>query len=108
MTYDGPERRIHSVLVTKNTEYHMRRTRCVRVRDRRTDQWVDDHQALHRELLAAVSVAPGTVEMRPDRMPVPGDILYFGVPSGHLVTSPVLAVERPPKERVRLDYPPIF
>ena len=29
MSYEGPERRIHRVFVTRNTEYHVRQDRCV-------------------------------------------------------------------------------
>ena len=43
--YDGPERRIHKVYVTRNTEYHVRAGLCVAVRPRK-GEWVTDHHAL--------------------------------------------------------------
>ena len=35
MGYQGPDRRIHRVFVTRNTEYHVRAGVCVAVRDLR-------------------------------------------------------------------------
>ncbi len=40
MSYEGPDRRVHRVIVTRNTEYHFRDGFCVAVRDRRTGDFL--------------------------------------------------------------------
>jgi len=106
--YSGPERRIHLVLVTQNTEYHMRKKRCLRVRDRTSRVWLDEHQAVSKELLASVAVTGEDACLNVSGIPAPGELLYFGTAGGHIVTSPILTIERPSKQLVRQEYPPIF
>jgi hypothetical protein len=50
MSYEGPERRIHSVFLTRNREYHVRQGICVAVRDRKTGAWISKHKAIGMEL----------------------------------------------------------
>ena len=39
MSYEGSDRRVHQVFVTRNTEYHVRAELCVAVRDRGLGRW---------------------------------------------------------------------
>ena len=91
------ERRIHKVFVTRNTEYHVRRGRCVAVRDRRTGAWLEEHPSLRRFIACAVQYKEAAVTMTP--VPKVGDSLCFD--GTNIVTSLVLAIERPPKDIVR-------
>ncbi len=98
--YPGPDRRVHRMYVTRNTEYHFRQRRCVGVRDRRSGSWLPSHLALERELTGAVQVRAGGVAIpRPDT-PRVGEALYFGGEGRELVTSLLCAIERPPKSDV--------
>jgi hypothetical protein len=63
---------------------------CVGVRDRRTGLWVDDHPALHRQLVNAVA-ANGCVQAM--SMPCLGERLEFEIEGGALRTSAVLDIE---------------
>lgn len=105
MGYTGPERRIHRVLVTRNTEYHMRRRTCLRVRDRRTGQWLDEHRALGRELAGAFAFGEMGLPVNRTEVPEPGECVFFDNGHGHLITSPVLMLRRPPKALVNNSYP---
>jgi hypothetical protein len=102
--YAGPERRRHRVYVTRNTEYHFRDGLCVAVRDRRTGQFMQGHSALAGRIDAGIkffdngSIAPSAGEPRP------GECLYFASEGRDLVTSPLEAVERPPRQTVSM-YP---
>jgi hypothetical protein len=94
MQYQGPERRIHRVYVTRNTEYHVRAGRCVAVRDREGARWCDDHPAIGRSLEGALryqglGVLPVLEEPRI------GDAIYFREGERDLVTSRVQRIERP-------------
>jgi hypothetical protein len=91
------ERRIHKVFVTRNTEYHVRRGRCIAVRDRRTGKFLEDHAALKRFVACAVQYRESSVTMTP--VPKIGDSLCFD--GTNIVTSQVLAIERAPKDLVR-------
>ena len=95
-TYSGPERRRHFVLVTHNTEYHMRDRVCVAVRDVASGSWQPAHRALGRKVLAAMQSLHFEVE--PAR-PSPGSRLLF---DGDLLTSPVIRIRRPSRDTVQL------
>jgi hypothetical protein len=102
--YLGPERRRHSMYVTRNTEYHFRDGVCVAVRDRGTGSWLPAHLAVSRRLSGSVRVtANGTWVPAPDG-PTPGEALYFGDDGRELITSALASVERPPRDVVR-SYP---
>ncbi len=98
MGYDGIERRIHRVFVTRNTEYHLRRDECVAVRDRRTGAWVASHRALHCRIAGGIAFLDTGGLRTSAGSPEVGQSLFFDHVS--LVTSPVLKVERPPREIV--------
>lgn len=97
----GIERRRHRVFVTRNTEYHLRDDRCVAVRDRRTGGFLLSHLALQRRVTGGVrrgaeGPALGALEV--------GDALWFADEGRELLTSPVVSVERPPRDVVE-SYP---
>ena len=100
-SYGGPERRIHKVYVTRNTEYHVRAGVCVAVKPRKTKQWIPSHNAVEMKMQGHVK--QGTL------MPMPGDPklgtrIYFANPDDDILTSPVVAILRPPKATVS-QYP---
>ena len=104
--FGGPERRRNHVLVTRNREYHCRDGRCVAVRDRRTRLFILSHSAIGKRLTGAMrfSREGGIQEVSPPEALVPGEQLCFSSGDGHLendvITSPLVAIERPPKEVV--------
>jgi len=100
MSYSGPERRIHRVFVTRNTEYHVRQSTCVAVRDRHSGAWIADHFAHGRPVAGALRVSDaGAISASPG-LPSVGDSMYFESVSRDLVTSSVVAVERPRRDVV--------
>jgi len=96
MAYQGPERRIHQVYVTKNTEYHTRRGVCVGVKDRDSGLWLPKHLAVNKPLGGAIKFLKGGLRPNTGR-PNVGESLYFHGGDLDLVTSTLVAVERPPK-----------
>lgn len=95
------DRRIHRVFVTKNTEYHVRRDRCVAVRDRESGIFHPDHVALFRRIGAAIGYAHGGIAPTRELPSIGQSLLFDG--SG-TITTPVVAVERPPRDLVE-RYP---
>ncbi|HXX70418.1 MAG TPA: hypothetical protein VEK07_24770 [Polyangiaceae bacterium] len=102
--YTGPERRRHRVYITRNTEYHVRDSCCVAVRDRRTGEFLQGHLAVHRRVEGGLrffdngAIAPNPGEPRV------GESIYFAGDGRELVTSPLEATERPSAATVG-DYP---
>ena len=101
MIYDGKERRIHKVYITRNTEYHVRRDRCVAVRDRRSGEWFRAHLALQSRVSGAIRFNRQGGIFPNLGAPQIGDSLFFQASGRDLVTSAVLSVERPPRGTVR-------
>ena len=99
-TKSPAERRRHKVLVTRNTEYHLRDRTCVAVRDRRSGDFLPGHLAIRRELTGAVHRFPNGAIVPREEMPEPGDALYFLAEGLDLVTSPLIKVERPARDVV--------
>jgi hypothetical protein len=99
--YEGPERRIHFVYVTRNTEYHVRRGVCVAVKQRTAPSFVGEHGALSMRLDGHIKV--GTLLPLPGP-PKLGTRMYFANEEGDIITSPVVAIIRPPKKVVE-TYP---
>ena len=102
-SFQGPERRHHKVFVTRNTEYHVRAGVVVAVRPRGTNQWLDQHDALHMQLQGRIGAEsrlplPG--------VPEPGERMYLARGTSDVVTSTIVAVERPAKVLVE-QYPPV-
>jgi hypothetical protein len=102
--YLGPERRRHSLYVTRNTEYHLRDGVCVAVRDRDSGSWLPGHLALSRRLSGAVRATASGTWLPTLEAPAPGEALYFGEGGRELITSALASVGRPPLEAVRC-YP---
>jgi hypothetical protein len=104
MAFQGKDRRIHKVFVTRNTEYHVRRDLCVAVKDRRSGEWLRAHLALRHRVHGGIRFnRTGGVHPNPG-VPKIGESLFFHAAGRDLVTSPVLSVERPPREVV-VRYP---
>jgi hypothetical protein len=100
----GGERRRNHVLVTLNSEYHCRDDRCIAVRDRRTGAFVSEHRAIGKRLTAGIRYGDdgGIAQISlPDDL-LEGERLCFVSREGDqeldVVTSPLLGIERPPKE----------
>ena len=98
MAYEGPERRIHKVFVTRNTEYYVRDQRCVAVRDRSSGEWVKDHFAVDRAIIGAIRYLDSGELVAASGLPQVGESMYFEELGSDLVTSAVVAVERPARE----------
>ncbi len=97
------ERRIHHVFVTENTEYHVRRNRCIGVRDRRSGEWLPEHHALQRRVAASITLLANGSLTADHSLPIPGQRIIFDGDSS-VLTGPVIAIERPPKTVVQ-RYP---
>lgn len=93
--YQGPERRIHTLYVTRNTEYHLRKKTCVAVRDLRTGEWRGDHPAIGKVLFGAVRSGPQGLE--PQLTPSVDSLLWFENGDSDILTSRLTGVARPPK-----------
>ena len=100
-TYSGPERRIHKIYVTRNTEYHVRRGVCVAVKPRKAEGWIPEHGAVDMKLEGHVKL--GTLLPMPGP-PKLGFRMYFARGEEDILTSPVVAIVRPPKKIVQ-QYP---
>jgi hypothetical protein len=95
MEYSGPERRIHRVFVTQNTEYHVRQDTCVGVRNRRSGEWDNEHYAINLPVAGAIRFFESGAMTANRVMPQIGESMYFDAQGRDLVTSPVVSVERP-------------
>lgn len=100
MRYAGRDRRIHKVFVTRNTEYHVRRNLCVAVRDRRSGDWLPAHLAFQRLVSGGLRFHRNGGIMPNEGVPAVGESLFFCADGQDLVTSPVIAIERPEREVV--------
>jgi len=98
--YTGPERRRHRVYITRNTEYHVRDSCCVAVRDRRTGEFLHGHLAVDRRIEGGLKFFDnGAIAPNPGE-PRPGESIYFAGDGRELVTSPLEATGRPSPETV--------
>lgn len=101
MGYQGKDRRIHKVFVTRNTEYHIRRDTCVAVKDRRSGEWLRAHLALRNRVHGGLRFGlHGGIHPNVGQ-PSIGDSLFFHTAGRDLVTSPVLSIERPVRKLVQ-------
>ena len=103
-SYRGPERRRHRVFVTRNSEYHCRDGVCVAVRDRSTRRFVAEHPALGKRVTGGLRFKhDGGIESMTTSADVkPGEQVCFTAEGDErtLITSPLKAIERPPKDVV--------
>ncbi len=105
MSYEGPDRRVHRVIVTRNTEYHMKNEVVVAVRDRQSKRWCEGHLAVSLKVEGGVRLFDNGAAVPSLEEPRPGDAMYFTYQNeaGHsrqLITSRIESVERPPKRDV--------
>jgi hypothetical protein len=106
-SYPSPERRQHRVYVTRNTEYHVRGTLCVAVRDRKTGRFLASHLAIKRSVSCGVRFQTNGTALPSSAPPQVGEALYFGEGGRELVTSLCSSIERPAKQLVA-SYPSAF
>jgi hypothetical protein len=105
MGYFGPERRIHRIFITRNTEYHMRQRTCVRIRDRQSGRWVENHRALNLIMTGSYPFGSSDSDINLSDVPEIGECVFLNANGIDLITSPVLAIERPSRDVVRTQYP---
>jgi hypothetical protein len=104
--YEGAERRRHTVLITRNSEYHCRDGVCIAVRDCRTGRVALGHHAIGLRLSGAIGYdADGDVDhVSPPGDLHPGEHLCFSARGmgreEEVITSPLIAIERPPRHVV--------
>jgi hypothetical protein len=98
MAYAGLERRIHKVFVTRNSEYHVRQKTCVGVRDRESGEWLRTHFAVARPVVGSIKFFESGAMSATPGLPGVGESMYFEDLGRDLVTSSVIAVERPSPE----------
>lgn len=94
------ERRVHRVYVTRTTEYHLRGTTCVAVKDRRTGRPCASHLALRARLSGSVRGGDAGIPVTAPDAPDIGDQLLFRGSGRDLVSAPVLSIERPSRPTV--------
>lgn len=100
-SYTGPERRIHKVYVTRNTEYHMRRDVCVAVKSRKPGIRGAGHDALNMRLEGHIMLGRMLPMPGPPKL---GFRMYFASGKHDVFTSPVVDIIRPSK-KVVAQYP---
>lgn len=101
MGYQGSDRRIHKVFVTRNTEYHVRKDVCVAVRDRRSGEWLRSHMALATRVTGSLRFSDGGGIQPNLGNPRIGDSLFFQAGGRDLVTSTIISVDRPEREIIQ-------
>lgn len=105
MSYEGSERREHRLIVTRNTEYHLKGEVCVAVRDRNTKRWSEGHLAVQKRVEGGVKFYDnGAVVPSLDPLSV-GDAMFFTYRTDRgndrqLITSRIEAIARTPKKDV--------
>ena len=90
MRYEGADRRVHTVFVTRNREYHTRDGICVAVRDLKTTAWMALHDAMGME-----------IESWEEEQLFQGRPLLFRSDNRAVETSTVLEIMRPPETHLR-------
>jgi hypothetical protein len=103
--YEGNDRRRHRLVVTRNTEYHLRDEVCVAVRDRSTKRWAEGHQAVSLRCEGGVKFHSNGAMIPSLTDPTPGDAIFFSYKTStgedrQLVTSKIESVGRTPKRDV--------
>ena len=89
------------MLVTQNTEYHLRDDVCVALRDCLAGEWIKASKALRAKLVGAVSSLE-EVKAHACSDPEPGKHLLFVSDEGDdIITSRVEKIDRPPKEAIQ-------
>lgn len=91
MWYSVNDRRVHTVFVTRNSEYHTKRGICIAVRDRRSTAWISNHEAIGMTLQTDKN--DETVQGRP---------LRLLSPISSICTSNVLDIFRPGRKTFQM------
>lgn len=97
----GNERRLNKLFVTRNTEYYLRNGLCLAVKDRRTNEWLDGHLAIGRQLSGGVRILANGEAIPVPAVPQVGEALYFAEGGRELITSVLCSVERAPQDLVQ-------
>ena len=105
MEFAGSERRRHRLVVTRNTEYHLKDHVCVAVRDRSTKKWCLGHMAVSLKVEGGVRFHDNGAVVPSLEDPLIGDAIFFcyvgpGGDERQLVTSRIEAIGRPTKKDV--------
>lgn len=105
MDYVGSERRRHRLVLTRNTEYHIRDQVCVAVRDRATKKWCIGHLAVSKKVEGGVRFHDNGAVVPSMDEPAIGEAIFFTylAPTGEhrqLVTSRIESIGRPTKKDV--------
>lgn len=88
----------------------MRKDICVAVRDVRTQEWLRAHMALKQRISGSIRFQPSDPQANTSHIkngnetPVLGASLYFFTEGREMITSPVVAIDRPDRNTV-LAYP---
>ena len=90
------------VFATHNTEYHLRASRCVAIRDRRTGEWITEHQALGADVTCMLAPQRGGGWRRHALSPRTGSVLWF---QSVEVTTSTIRVARVAEEHETAQYP---
>ena len=86
--------------MTRNTEYHVRRERCVGVRDRQSGEWMQRHFALNLPVAGAIRFFDSGAMAASPGLPNVGESMYFEDVGRDMVTSSIVSVERPRRDVV--------
>ncbi len=89
------------VFATANTEYHLRGALCVAIRDRRTGEWLTEHDALGAEVTCMLARVGGQWR-RHVLSPRTGSALWF---SKVQVTTSTIRACRPATNHETTQYP---
>jgi len=94
------DRRKNKLFVTRNSEYFTHDGVCLRVRDRRRDEWLERHEAIGHRLTGALHAPRSPGESPVHTVPEPGDTLVFEAGPHKVLTSALERVSRPPRDVV--------
>lgn len=98
--YNGPERRIHKVFITRNSAYYLKSGICKAVKDLKSNTWLENHKTINCKVIGGLRFQGGGVIPKVG-LPELGECIYFDCEGDDIVTSPVNDVQRPPKEVVK-------
>lgn len=103
--FKGTERRRHRLVLTRNTEYHLKDDVVVAVRDRQSKRWCEGHMAVSLKLQGGVRFFDNGAVVPSLSEPAPGDAMFFTYKTEagderQLVTSRIEAIDRPAKKDV--------
>ena len=89
VVHPGPNRRVHTVFMTENTEYHVCADLCVVVRHRKTGVWSAMHNAVGMMLATPIN-----------GQPIVGRHLMFRSENAFVRTAKIVDIARPGRSTV--------